>query len=405
MDTVCKLIACAFGQIAAYIYFSSRFKSSRPQAAAVGFFAAATAVQFAASFAGLAVLNIALLFVCNLCAALIIYEAGIKRALSCSLLLELLAAVSALFVALALPKIIGTPPSGDTTVLLGISTSTLYFTLAYAVSKHDKAMIAYSILISLLSLACAAMIAGFAFFPGSSLLFELISVALPILMTAVCFSHKRIVSSITDSTESRLEEQRQKLNEEYYAELEHQYDLRDIIIHDIKGQLRTIKQLSQNGENDRINSYIDSIYNSGAMGAVKQFSGNKLANVIISRYAHLCANSEIKFNCDVRSIDFSFLSDSDLTVLLDNILHGAYKESEKSKERFIDIGISSFNEVYVVLNIRNSVKCAPDIENSERAERIVSIVKKYGGQASFDCADGHIFTAKIMLKSPVANIK
>ena len=61
---------------------------------------------------------------------------------------------------------------------------------------------------------------------------------------------------ISNSTESLLEEQRQKLNAEYYAELEHQYDLRDIIIHDIKGHLRTIKQLSQNGENDRINSYI-----------------------------------------------------------------------------------------------------------------------------------------------------
>lgn len=165
--------------------------------------------------------------------------------------------------------------------------------------------------------------------------------------------------------------------------------------------LRTIKQLSQNGENDRINSYIDSIYNSGAMGAVKQFSSNKLANVIISRYAHLCANSEIKFNCDVRSIDFSFLSDSDLTILLDNILNGAYKSAEKSEERFIDMSIGSFNEAYVVLNVRHSVDGSPDIKNSERAARISKIIQKYGGQASFDCADERIFTAKIMFKSSV----
>ena len=290
-------------------------------------------------------------------------------------------------------------------ILLGISASALYFTFAYAVSRHNDNMIAYSVLVSLLSLVCAAMIAGFAFFPGSNLILTLISVVLPLAISAVCLAHRKLVCKITNSTESLLEEQRQKLNAEYYAELEHQYDLRDIIIHDIKGQLRTIKQLSQNGENDRIKSYIDSIYNSGAMGAVKQFSSNKLANVIISRYAHLCANSEIKFNCDVRSIDFSFFSDEDLTILLDNILHGAFKSAEESEERFIDMNIGSFNEAYVVLNVRHSVDGSPDIKSSERAARISKIIQKYDGQASFDCSDGQIFTAKIMFKSPIANMK
>ena len=309
--------------------------------------------------------------------------------------------MSAFIIMFGLPKIIGHEPPGNGMILLGISSSALYFTFSYAVSRHKDDMIVYSVLVSMLSLVCAAMIAGFAFFPGSNLVFTLISVILPLAISAVCMAHRKLVCKISNSTESLLEEQRQKLNAEYYAELEHQYDLRDIIIHDIKGHLRTIKQLSQNGENDRINSYIDSIYNSGAMGAVKQFSSNKLANVIISRYAHLCANSEIKFNCDVRSIDFSFLSDSDLTILLDNILNGAYKSAEKSEERFIDMSIGSFNEAYVVLNVRHSVDGSPDIKNSERAARISKIIQKYGGQASFDCSDERIFAAKIMFKSSV----
>ena len=405
MDTVCKLIACAFGQFAAYCYFSRRFETKCPIAAVCGFFAAAAAVQFAVSFAGLAALNITLLFISNLCAALIIYRAGIKQTLIHCLLLEVLAAMSAFIIMFGLPKIIGHEPPGNGMILLGISASALYFTFAYAVSRHNDNMIAYYVLVSLLSLVCAAMIAGFAFFPGSNLVLTLISVILPLAISAVCMAHRKLVCKITNSTESLLEEQRQELNTEYYAELEHQYDLRDIIIHDIKGQLRTIKQLSQNGENDRINSYIDSIYNSGAMGAVKQFSSNKLANVIISRYAHLCANSEIKFNCDVRSIDFSFLSDSDLTILLDNILNGAYKSAEKSEERFIDMSIGSFNEAYVVLNVRHSVDGSPDIKNSERAARISKIIQKYGGQASFDCADERIFATKIMFKSSIANMK
>ena len=405
MDIVCILIACAFGQFAAYCYFSKRFEAKCPRVAVCIFFAASAAAQFALSFAGLAALNIALLFVGNLCAALIIYRAGIKQSLIHCLLLEVLATISAFIIMFGLPKIIGHEPSGNGMILLGIASSALYFTFSYAVSRHNDNMIAYSVLVSLLSLVCAAMIAGFAFFPGSNLILTLISVVLPLAISAVCLAHRKLVCKISNSTETLLEEQRQKLNAEYYAELEHQYDLRDIIIHDIKGQLRTIKQLSQNGENDRINSYIDSIYNSGAMGAVKQFSSNKLANVIISRYSHLCANSEIKFNCDVRRIDFSFFSDEDLSILLDNILHGAFKSAEKSKERFIDMNIGSFNEAYVVLNVRHSVDGSPDIKSSERAARINKIIQKYGGQASFDCSDGRIFTAKIMFRSPIANIK
>ena len=267
MDTVCKLIACAFGQFAAYCYFSRRFETKCPIAAVCGFFVAALAVQFAVSFAELAALNIALLFISNLCAAFIIYRAGIKQSLIHCLLLEVLAAMSAFIIMFGLPKIIGHEPPGNGMILLGISSSALYFTFSYAVSRHKDDMIVYSVLVSMLSLVCAAMIAGFAFFPRSNLVLTLISVILPLAISAVCMAHRKLVCKISNSTETLLEEQRQKLNAEYYAELEHQYDLRDIIIHDIKGHLRTIKQLSQNGENDRINSYIDSIYNSGAMGA------------------------------------------------------------------------------------------------------------------------------------------
>lgn len=70
-------------------------------------------------------------------------------------------------------------------ILLGISASALYFTFAYAVSRHNDNMIAYYVLVSLLSLVCAAMIAGFAFFPGSNLILTLISVVLPLAISAV----------------------------------------------------------------------------------------------------------------------------------------------------------------------------------------------------------------------------
>ena len=202
MDTVCKLIACAFGQFAAYCYFSRRFETKCPIAAVCGFFAAALAVQFAVSFAGLAALNIALLFISNLCAAFIIYRAGIKQSLIHCLLLEVLAAMSAFIIMFGLPKIIGHEPPGNGMILLGISSSALYFTFSYAVSRHKDDMIVYSVLVSMLSLVCAAMIAGFAFFPGSNLVLTLISVILPLAISAVCMAYRKLACKISNSTET-----------------------------------------------------------------------------------------------------------------------------------------------------------------------------------------------------------
>lgn len=168
MDALYNFSACALGQFAAYVYFSSRFELKRPRALGI-VFPAAAAVQFALSFAGLAALNVAFMFACSLCAALIIYRINIKQALLHSALLEAFAAVSALAVLFAVPKIFGAPASESAASLLGISSGTLYFTFAYAVSKHRRGTFAYFVLLTALSLVCAAVIAGLAFSTGCNM--------------------------------------------------------------------------------------------------------------------------------------------------------------------------------------------------------------------------------------------
>ena len=105
------------------------------------------------------------------------------------------------------------------------------------------AAFAYFVLLTALSLVCAAVIAGLTFSTGCNMFFALISVALPALTVAICLVHRKEVDNFAEATESSLEVQRQRMNRKYYAEIEHQYDLRDILIHDMKGRLRTIKQL------------------------------------------------------------------------------------------------------------------------------------------------------------------
>lgn len=62
------------------------------------------------------------------------------------------------------------------------------------------------------------------------------------------------------NTELELEKQKLHINEEYYIELEKQYDSSNILIHDIKKCLGNIKGLLLQNDNSKAIEYIDSIY-------------------------------------------------------------------------------------------------------------------------------------------------
>lgn len=102
------------------------------------------------------------------------------------------------------------------------------------------------------------------------------------------------------NTELELEKQKLHINEEYYIELEKQYDSSNILIHDIKKCLGNIKGLLLQNDNSKAIEYIDSIYDGYDIKQIKKYSNNKLINVIVSRYAQLCYNNNIEFSADNR---------------------------------------------------------------------------------------------------------
>ena len=193
----------------------------------------------------------------------------------------------------------------------------------------------------------------------ANILFMVISFLLLIINIVVFLVHEKIVSTLTKNTELQLEKQKEEINKEYYTELEKQYNSSNILIHDIKKCLLNIRALSNEKDNEKIIEYVDSIYNGYEIKSLKQYSNNKLVNVIVSRYAQLCNNNNVNLTVDIRNIDFSFITDSDLTALLDNLLENAYEATKKSKNREIELKIDSRNEKYILFDIMNSSDTKP----------------------------------------------
>jgi sensor histidine kinase regulating citrate/malate metabolism len=226
--------------------------------------------------------------------------------------------------------------------------------------------------------------------------FSIISFVLLFSNVFVFLIHEKIIQTLRQNAEYQLEIQKTEINQEYYCELERQYETSNILIHDIKKHLTVIKSLAEDEDLIGIKKYIDSVYEGNNVKSLKQFSNNKLINVIISRYYNLCNQNNISLSVDIRNIDFSFISDSDLTALLNNLLENSYEAARESKHKVIDVTISKKNEQFISFYIINSCDTLPQRDGhmfstskEDKAHHgfgiksIIRVANKYYGRADF----------------------
>ena len=116
--------------------------------------------------------------------------------------------------------------------------------------------------------------------------------------------HEDVLKTQYENTALKLQKQKSEIDTEYYSILQNQYENSNILIHDIKRHLLSIKELSNEKDFESINKYIDSLYEDYQIKYLKKYSDNKLINAIINRYVSACKDKEIDFYCDIRDIDF-----------------------------------------------------------------------------------------------------
>lgn len=115
-------------------------------------------------------------------------------------------------------------------------------------------------------------------------LFIITSIVLLLSNVVIFFVHERTVSTLTENAEYQLLARETKMNNEHYAELQRQQEISAVLVHDIKRHLNVIRNMSVEQGNDDITKYVDSVYESTEIQSLRQFSSNKLVNVIVNRY-------------------------------------------------------------------------------------------------------------------------
>lgn len=190
------------------------------------------------------------------------------------------------------------------------------------------------------------------------------SVASGLLLIAnivVFFIYEYSIRNLEKLFELQTIEQKQKTDETYLAVLEQNNTDLKVFTHDIKNHLEQICNLT---DSESIRSYISKLY-----GTVNQYetigiSNNKTLDIIISKYQALCSNKNIEISFNVKTANFSFVDDVDLSTILNNILDNATEAAQQSKKRKITVDIFT-KQAYEVLKVKNSCDLPPRTKNTQ----------------------------------------
>ena len=145
------------------------------------------------------------------------------------------------------------------------------------------------------------------------------------------------------------------INKAYLEILEHQNDELQMIFHDTKHHYMTLSNI---GNINDVKSYIKELYPSLENKNKVRISNNKIIDLILNKYIVLCKNNGIKFSYEVKTSDLSYISDVELSIILNNALDNAIEAAKESDEKIIEFSIRHINNMDLV-SIVNSCNSLP----------------------------------------------
>lgn len=182
--------------------------------------------------------------------------------------------------------------------------------------------------------------------------------------------------------------------------------------HDYNAHMTAISGLLANGEYDKLQEYIKS------MGYFKEKfnlvnSGNIITDAVFNQYKELCDKDNIEFEISGKLPENFNMAETDLCVLLSNLISNAYEAALKCEDdrRIISVEIRNSDDD-IFIDVSNSVNGEvvfknglpvtdkPDRKNHGfGAENILEVVERNGGYIEWKQLDKGRFTAEIMLNA------
>lgn len=152
------------------------------------------------------------------------------------------------------------------------------------------------------------------------------------------------------------ENQRNKMNQEFYSMLEKKNEEQRILVHDIKHHFGAISSMDDTSE---IKEYIKNVQ--PEMVVEHKYIGktkNKMFDLILDRYDGICSDKLINFIVDIRASNLDFVEDKDLVCILSNLLDNAVEATNGVDNPTIRLSTKR-DRNYIVLTVINNCSRKP----------------------------------------------
>ena len=182
------------------------------------------------------------------------------------------------------------------------------------------------------------------------------------------------------------EQQFYNLNNAYLEVLQHQNDELQMHFHDTKNHYLA---LSGFDTVDEVKEYISKIYPDLESKTIVNVSSNKIINLILSKYIVLCNKQGIKLSYELQTANLNYIDDSELSIILNNVMDNAVEAASQSGEKQIQLSIRHINNMDL-LSVINSCDTSPNVKGN----RLITTKEN---------SNGHGFGTRIIKKHAALN--
>lgn len=380
--TICYSLIFLAEIFTSLFYFENKFERKTGRGGLIIFSIVAYVILYAARLTNLTWVNIMVFAAGNLLLLYCCYQADRKAAIfQCSLLLivNVLTEAVVMFFSSALlgTDLLACLDNSINLIFQSTVSKLLYFLVIYFLAKiaareygseNNTVSLALFVLPVSSVLMIYSVLYALAEYDLKQTYLSILTVAIVFLLLSnliVFWIYEITLQTNRRNMELKMEQQKEKSTAKYYELLNKQNEDAKIVMHDIKRHLNVLKGIAQNG--GCVPDYIDKILEDFDINKTIEYCRHPVVNVIVNRYKTLCEQSGIKMNIDIRNAQFEFISEPDITALLDNILENAVEAAGGAEHKFIDLSIFMRKNRYLSIVVTNSVKDRAAIVNHNMA--------------------------------------